>query len=196
MATNKNLKEMVGSGKFREDLYFRLNIFQLELEEISKNKENLEHQIHKLFANFKIKYNRPILQLSPNVLGLLMAAPWKGNYRELKNCMEFTVAICDKNTVEREDLPNWFLEENTKSEACGEVDFIAHFPTDFNLALECFESWYLKAMFIKFNGKVNETSRILGISKTTLINKAKKYQIDTLSMRAQANHLKVFKIAA
>jgi DNA-binding NtrC family response regulator len=68
-------------------------------------------------------------------------------------------------------------------------DFISVFPEDFNASLELFEQMYLKAMFNKHAGKVNETARRLGMSKTTLISKAKKYQINTLKLRAAASDL-------
>ena len=65
------------------------------------------------------------------------------------------------------------------------LNFISYFPENYNQALEEFQAWYLRAMFERFSGKVNQTARILGISKTTLINKAKKYEINTLKIRAE-----------
>ncbi len=196
MATNRDLKAMVKEGTFREDLYFRLSIFHLELAPINQNKEKLLLDIHRVFEKLKAKYNRPHLQISSEVISLLLNSPWKGNYRELKNCLEFAVALCEKREISKEDLPQWFLGDLSPKEAQTETDFISHFPEDFNQALEDFEHWYLKAMFERFSGRVNETARILGISKTTLISKAKKYQIDTLQIRARANSGKSGTLAA
>jgi DNA-binding NtrC family response regulator len=196
MATNKNLKAMVTAGTFREDLYFRVSIFHLELESLNQDKARLEKEIYKTFEQMKERYQKHHLSLENDVFHLLMNAEWKGNYRELKNCMEFTVALCEGTKITRSDLPGWFLSGMKKESAKTEVDFISHFPEDFNLALESFEGWYLQAMFERFSGRVNETARVLGISKTTLINKARKYGIDTLQIRAKANVQKTSNLAA
>lgn len=189
MATNKDLKAMVKDGLFREDLFFRLNVFHLELEPINANREKLLNELHKQFERMKVLYQKDRLELSSELESLMLNFTWKGNYRQLKNCLEYLVVISDGPSVVKEDLPDWFLNELSPKQATSESDFISHFPQDFNLALENFEEWYLKAMFERFSGKVNETARILGISKTTLINKARKYQINTLQIRAKANAL-------
>jgi len=190
MATNKDLKAMVKEGTFREDLFFRLSVFHLELEPINKNKGKLLLDLYKLFEKMKTTYQKDYLKLSPEVESLMINFSWRGNYRELKNCLEYLVAITDGPLVEKEDLPEWFLIELNPKQASTEIDFISHFPEDFGQALENFEEWYLSAMFERFSGRVNETARVLGMSKTTLINKARKYQINTLQIRAKANALK------
>lgn len=190
MATNKDLKAMVEAGLFREDLYFRLNVFHLELAAINSNKELLAIELHKQFEFMKTQYHKNNLKLSEEALSLMLNFTWKGNYRELKNCLEYLVAISEGPIINKEDFPDWFLSELTPTQATNSLDFIAHFPEDYNQALENFEKWYLKAMFLRYEGKVNETARILGISKTTLINKARKYDINTLQIRAKVNMLR------
>ena len=190
MATNKNLKNMVKEGSFRADLFFRLNVFHLELDSINTNKEILLFELHKQFEGMKTQFHKEDLKLSSEVESLMINFTWKGNYRELKNCLEYLVVISDGPIIKKEDLPEWFLNELNPNQAITNNDFISHFPQDYSLAIENFEKWYLMAMFERFSGKVNETARILGISKTTLINKARKYQINTLQMRAEASILK------
>jgi DNA-binding NtrC family response regulator len=106
------------------------------------------------------------------------------------------VVVSDGAELKKTDFPEWFLAELKPSQARSEDDFISHFPEDFNLAVASFEEWYLKAIFERFEGRVNETARVLGMSKTTLINKAKKYGINTLQIRALASHKKESKLAA
>lgn len=190
MATNKDLKAMVKTGAFREDLYFRLSVFLLELDSINTNKVNLQNIIIEQFDLMKRRYLKDELILGPEVESLMQNFTWRGNYRELKNCLEYLVVVSDGPIIKKDDLPDWFLSELSLDRATETQDFIAHFPEDFNLALESFEQWYLKAMFLKFDGKVNETARVLGISKTTLINKARKYEINTMLIRAKANDKK------
>lgn len=196
LATNRNLKAMVDEGTFREDLYFRLSVFQIKLDPISQNKEKLLVEINKTFEALKKQYDKPFLKISTEVITLFLSSSWRGNYRELRNCLEFAVALTEKREIEKSDLPEWYLEELAPSMATTEDGFIAQFPEDYGRALENFEAWYLRAMCEKFSGKVNETARKLGMSKATLINKSKKYQIDTLSMRAKSKaHLFEKKVA-
>lgn len=190
MATNRDLKKMVSEGTFRSDLFFRLNVFHLELDSINANKETLKIELHKQFERMKKQYQKEYLNLCPEVESLMLNYIWKGNFRELKNCLEYLVVISDSLIVKRDDLPQWFLNEINPKQATTSKDFISHFPQDYNLAIENFEKWYLLAMFERFSGRVNETARVLGISKTTLINKARKYHINTLQMRADATVLR------
>lgn len=196
MATNKDLKKMVEAGTFREDLYFRLNVFLLELAPLASNREKLQREIEKNFGIMKHNFQRESLAMSDELFHILLSAPWKGNYRELKNCLEYIVVMSEKPLAEKDCLPPWFVAEKTLSTVHSKEGFISHFPGDFTEALEIFESWYLLAQLKKHEGKINETARLLGISKTTLISKAKKYGIDTLTLRAEAGRQKSLKLAA
>ncbi|MBC7539845.1 MAG: sigma-54-dependent Fis family transcriptional regulator [Bacteriovorax sp.] len=196
VATNKDLKAMVAAGSFREDLFFRLSVFHLELDPIHKNKEILLSELRRQFEAMKILYQKNHLKLGVEIESLMLNAVWKGNFRELKNCLEYMVVVSDGLELKKEDFPEWFLSDLKPNQAQSEIDFISHFPQDFNQAIESFEEWYLKAMFERFEGRVNETSRLLGMSKTTLINKAKKYQINTLQIRARASAQKETRLAA
>lgn len=185
MATNKNLLAMVQAGLFREDLYFRLRIFNLELAPIASNKEKLIVDLRSQFQKLKVSYQKNNLLMGAEIEALMLNAQWKGNFRELKNCLEYMVVVSDQDELKKEDFPDWFLSEIHPGQAKTTQDFISYFPENYNQALEEFQAWYLRAMFERFSGKVNQTARILGISKTTLINKAKKYEINTLKIRAE-----------
>jgi DNA-binding NtrC family response regulator len=187
MATNRDLQVMVNEGKFREDLYFRLSLFHIELESIAIDKIKLHKDILRNFETYKNEYKKTSLQMSPEVLTLLLSSPWRGNYRELKNCLHYMVALSEDNILYKKDFPIGFLTKQSLRTATNEENFIAQFPTEYGKALENFEEWYLKGMLERFSGKINETARTLGMSKTTLINKARKYKIDTLLIRAKAN---------
>ena len=185
MATNKDLQIMVKEGKFREDLYYRICMFQLELPPIKKNRELLKSKILNIFESMKNKYNKLELKLSCELFDKLHNAEWRGNYRELKNCLEYIVAISDSNLLTVDDLPQWFFQDHSNIDLSQPQSLHETFPIDYTTALEKFEECYLKAMLERYQGKVNLTSREIGLSKSTLISKAKKYQISSLAIRAR-----------
>jgi DNA-binding NtrC family response regulator len=200
MATNKDLLAMVKTGSFREDLYFRINIFNLELESISNDKIKLKQILNDQLIFFKSKYHKNELTLDLELEKLLIDASWAGNYRELKNTLEYLVVMSDGVLVKISDLPKNF-EPNlqaliNKEEIDLQTNGLDLIKEDFNEALEAFEARYLRVMLERFSGRVNETARILGMSKTTLINKSKKYKINTLKMRADASTPKDADLAA
>lgn len=188
MATNRNLEKMVSEGLFREDLYYRIAVFKVELPGIAHNREHLLESIKTILYEMKSKYRKHQLILPATTLAHLAGQEWKGNYRELRNTLEYGVVMCENTELTISDFP---ASPSTKpgNAPKQQEDFISVFPEDFNASLELFEQMYLKAMFNKHAGKVNETARRLGMSKTTLIHKAKKYQINTLKLRAAASDL-------
>jgi len=95
--------------------------------------------------------------------------------------------MSEKNQIQIKDFPG--IEPQIANQNFQVDDFLLSLPDDFNESLEQFERMYLNSRFLKFNGKVNETARLLGVSKTTLIQKAKKYQINTLKMRSDASQV-------
>lgn len=184
MATNRDLEKMVLEGTFREDLYYRIAVFKIEIPKITQNTEILKESIKSVFVEIKSKYKKFQMVLPNEVISYLANQEWKGNFRELRNTLEYAVAMAEGMSLDISDFPR------KASHSPGlEEDFISVFPEDFNASLELFEQMYLKAIFNKYEGKVNETARRLGISKTTLIYKAKKYKINTLKIRASASNL-------
>jgi len=188
MATNKNLKNLVDEGLFREDLYYRVSVFKLELPTLRGNPELLESSIKDLLSKLKIHYQRPYSYLSNEALSFLKNQEWKGNFRELRNALEYAVVMSEDRQIVVKDFPH-NLSAAPLALKTQEKAFIESFPQDFAQSLELFEKMYLAAILVKNGGKVNDTARRLGMSKTTLIQKAKKYQINTLKMRSDASLL-------
>lgn len=184
MATNRDLKKMVNDGSFREDLYYRITVFKIEIPAITQNQEALKESIKSIFYELKSKYRKNHMALPFETLNYLSNLEWKGNFRELRNTLEYAIVMNDGDSLNTSDFP----EKSTQNPKLQE-NFISIFPEDFNASLELFEQMYLKAIFNKYDGKVNETARRLGMSKTTLIHKAKKYHINTLKIRASASDL-------
>lgn len=187
MATNKNLKEMVRQNLFREDLYYRICIFEYKLSPIASNKKELQSSIEETLVKLKKDHQKHTSYLSQLTLEFLLNKEWKGNYRELKNSLEYAVVMSTEAQIQIKDFPK--ISHQIVSHTEPSVSFIETFPEDFTASLEQFEKLYLNSVLLKNAGKVNETARKIGMSKTTLIQKAKKYQISTLKMRADASQI-------
>lgn len=172
-ATNKDLREEVKKGKFREDLFYRILVFQIHLENICHDKEKLNRLIQNNLDKAKIEFNKPNLKLSTELEQFLMNYAWPGNIRELKNTIESIVVNADQ-IADIKHLPNWI--ELKKGEGFLEQNYWR--------AVEEFEAKYLRFVLEKNQGKINETSKLIGLSKAALIYKARKYKINTQMIRA------------
>lgn len=188
MATNKNLKKMVEEGKFREDLYYRVAVFELKLPALKENPAQLFQSAQEIFNTLKLEYKKPTYSLSQNALDYILHENWSGNFRELKNALEYALVMSEKEELGVNDFPRKSIDSKVIQET-SQAGFLSSFPIDYNESLELFEKMYLVAILEKNAGKVNDTARRLGMSKTTLIQKAKKYKINTLKMRADASDI-------
>lgn len=177
MATNCNLLEMVKAKTFREDLYYRLSTFELKLEPITYDKSKLKIAIlnEQIRANEEFSKN---YKLTTDLFEQMINYSWPGNYRELKNTMDFLVVTGEKSDPKFEQLAQCAQKKNS-----GIEDL---FLRDFHQSVELFESMYLKHVLEKNQGKINETARQIGLSKAALIYKSKKYLINTWKIKA--NH--------
>lgn len=191
IATNRDLHSLVERGEFREDLYYRLMLFELPLAPLRADRSLLSDKIEQCYEDQKKRYQKKSLVLSSEVKQAWLAHPWSGNYRELKNCCEFAVAMCFDRQVEMRHLPPWFFkgQNNLRSEKLWQGD-------NYHEALEKFEEIFLKQKLQHFGGRINHSASQMGISKTALLYKCKKYGIDHLAMRAQLSSLKDDYLAA
>ncbi len=169
-ATNRNLEKLVEEGSFRRDLFFRLNVIKITLPSLAERKEDIpilvDHFIHK-FNNLKQKN---IQFASPEVIRLLMRYDFPGNIRELENIIEYCFVMCHEGVLEVSCLPEGFAEPG-KGEG-------SHVPAaDSATPLSNAEAGAILAALQKFDGNRGKTAAYLGIEKTTLWRKMKKYQI-------------------
>ncbi len=156
-ATNKDLKRAVEEGKFREDLYYRLNVVPVRLPPLRERKDDIL-----LLAEYFIAGR--IKKISPKARQLLLAYNWPGNVRELRNCIDRAIVLGDGEVFQPEDLP-------PNIRGVGES-----IPAPFE-SLENFEREYITRILNRVRWHKSEAARILGISRQTLDNKIGKYKI-------------------
>jgi transcriptional regulator with GAF, ATPase, and Fis domain len=108
-ATNRNLRKAVADGQFREDLYYRLRVFPIEVPRLRDRREDIEPIAKLLLGKAGARTGRA-LRFSPETVRVLLSHPWPGNVRELENALEFAATVCQGQTIQPEDLPPEVLE--------------------------------------------------------------------------------------
>jgi transcriptional regulator with PAS, ATPase and Fis domain len=172
-ATNKDLEMEVSKGNFREDLYFRLLTFSHKLKPIRENKMKIDEILS--LKKFEYKSNGKEKKLTPDLKFFLKSYSWPGNIRQLISCLDYLYLMSGDETIGKEHLPQWVC-----------INDLVEAPVAlYKNALESFEKQYLTAMLEKNDGKVNQTSRNIQISKSTLIAKIRKYGINTTFIKYQ-----------
>ena len=104
-ATNRNLKQRVDDGRFREDLFYRLKVVQLDVPPLRVRRSDIPLLAHAFLRKYAAENDRPVQGLTEDALQHLMIYPWPGNVRELENAIERSVVMCEGNLIHREDLP-------------------------------------------------------------------------------------------
>jgi len=167
-ATNKDLSQLVEEGKFREDLFYRLNVVKVELPPLSQRREDIPLLVDHFINRFNVKMGKKIIGVSQDVMDLFMRYDFPGNIRELENIMEHAFVLCRNAIIERDCLPKELLhklERETPS------------PVPKSLLKEN-EAQIIKKTLEKYFGHRGRTAAELGIDKSTLWRKMKKYGIE------------------
>jgi DNA-binding NtrC family response regulator len=170
-ASNRNLAEFVEDGRFRQDLYYRLRVIEIDIPPLCERREDIpllvEHFLKKLDRE---RNHERALAISPQALSELMTYSWPGNVRELENALESAVALNRTGVIVPEDLPDK-VRTGTR-EVKRLEDFYAELPS-----LEEVERRYLEHVLKVTGGNKVKTSEILGIDRRTLYRKAEKYKL-------------------
>ncbi|MEE4197288.1 MAG: sigma-54 dependent transcriptional regulator [Bacteroidales bacterium] len=167
-ATNAPLEEMVSSGKFREDLLYRLNTIHITLPPLRERRADIPELVDFYLQKFKAKYKKPGLTLQKSVIHRLENYSWPGNIRELKHTIERAVILSDGSTLSISAIyPDNRHPETEKLPNNGELNS--------NLNLDQNEKKLIRSAINQAKGNYTKASELLGISRRTLYNKIEKY---------------------
>jgi DNA-binding NtrC family response regulator len=169
-ATNKVPDEAVANGELRQDLYYRLNVFNIHMPPLREHKDDIRELVKSLLAEMSKKHERKVADVSEAVLNLFQSYAWPGNVRELRNTLERAVIVCESGLVETKHLPPGFGQN---------VRPAVHDPDAVHLGVgttveEAEKQLILKTLQATSNNKTR-AAEILGISLKTLHNKLKEY---------------------
>jgi DNA-binding NtrC family response regulator len=169
-ATNRNLEEMVAEGTFREDLFFRVNTFEIRLPSLRDRKDDIPELARFLAARYLKRKSVPEDILAPETVELFRVHEWSGNVRELANAIEHAVILSDGNTIHPEDLPHSVSRRSDPTDKPFLVSNFAH-----PLTLREIEMEVILQTLEKHQGDKPKTAEELGIALKTLYNKLNQY---------------------
>src|SRR6266850_1864269 len=177
-ATNIDLERAVKEGRFREDLYYRINVIPIKMPPLRDRIEDLPELARLFLDRYKSKFRKPVKGVADSAIKILASYWWPGNIRELENLIERLVAVSDKEYISEEDLPLefHFAQLEPKGERTDSL---------FEDATNTFERNFILRALEKCGGNVTGTAEYLGIPLSTL-----KYKMDKLDVRQLARRLR------
>ncbi|MGD9971769.1 MAG: sigma-54 interaction domain-containing protein [Desulfatirhabdiaceae bacterium] len=167
-ATHKDLESLISQGLFREDLFFRINVFPLECPSLSDRREDIPVLVQHFIEQNNEKTGKKILGLTVEAMEKLMGYPWPGNVRELRNIIEYAFVLCSGEWIGTEHLPEKILIEPVMD--CGG-------PVETRI-----ERDKLLRVLRQVSGNQSEAARILDVSRVTIWKRIKKYGIDLTTL--------------
>jgi transcriptional regulator with PAS, ATPase and Fis domain len=171
-ATNKNLTVAINKGKFREDLYYRLNVIPIKVPPLKKRKSDIPLLIDFFIKKFQKGKTKRITGFSPHAMDAMLDYEWPGNVREVQNVIKRLIILCDSQVVNFDDLPD-HIQQNTRSIEPGEEDI---FEEGLNLdeAVKDYEKRIILDALEKSKWVKTNAAKLLHINRTTLVEKIKK----------------------
>jgi DNA-binding NtrC family response regulator len=165
-ATNRDLKREIEAKRFREDLYFRLNVFQIHLPPLRERREDVPILVQHFVEKFRGDSAKRVTGVHPDAMEILKNHEWPGNIRELRNAVERAVILCDGELILREHLP---------PDMAGKSPERHTFRLPYGLSLDAVEREYILGSLQRNGNNKARTAEILGVSEKTLYNKLNRY---------------------
>ena len=165
-ATNRDLKEEIKATRFREDLYFRLNVFHINLAPLKERRDDIPVLVQHFIDRFSRDAGKKLQGVSPPAMKLLTDYAWPGNIRELRNTLERAVILCGTGAIDPEHLPSELAAGGGES---------AYLKLPYGLPLREIEKEYILSTLSRLQNNKARTAQALGISEKTLYNKLYRY---------------------
>ena len=168
-ATNRPLEELIAQGRFRDDLYYRINVIKIELPSLSQRREDIPLLVDHFINAFNLRMGKQIIGVTDEVMNLLMNHDFPGNVRELENIIEHAFVLCKESRITVEHLPPEFIYKGQKKG-----------PKESALSAKGFEDAEIRVIreaLERNQGHRGKTAKELGINPSTLWRKMKKYEL-------------------
>ena len=168
-ATNRNLLELIDQKRFREDLYFRINVIPIHLPPVRKRRDDIPLLVNTFINRLEIRTGKPIRGLTREAMNRFMEYRWPGNVREMKSALEYAFTIADKDTIDIDHLPPQLLTPMSPAVPVSQGVFREIGNTERQQLIEALQS---------AGGNQSEAARMLGINRVTVWNRMRKYGIN------------------
>ncbi len=165
-ATNKNLEEEVKAGRFREDLYYRLNVVRIEMPSLKDRKDDIPLLMHSFLREFNLENQKNIKGFDNHSKSAMLKYSWPGNIRELRNCVESAVVMCTGDEITIQDLPS--------SIRASSEEKVISIPL--GIPMDEAEKIIIQENLAANNGNKSKTADILGIGRKTLHRKLEEWE--------------------
>jgi len=168
VATNQDLSDLVKNGSFREDLYYRINVIAIEMPPLRQRKDDIRPIIEHFIEKYSKNNNKSITGISEKVIQMFEDYSWPGNIREMENAIEGAVIMAKSNVIKKEDVPNLnkFVADNKEYD-----------EKSLKRAVEQPERDHILSVLNECSWVRSKAASILGVNRTTLYNRMKKYNI-------------------
>ena len=163
-ATNRDVKQAVANGQFREDLYYRLNVVNIELPPLRQRREDIPLLAQHFLKKFAVENQKEITDFSPEATDFLLKYEWPGNVRELENAIERAVILAKNSCIEVADL--------------SQQNLVPTHSTSPGTNLKQVEKTHIQDVLTETGGNYTKAARVLGISRMTLYNKIRAYGLN------------------
>ena len=178
-ATNQNLTMAINKEKFREDLYYRLNVIPIKVPSLKQRKSDIPILIDHFLKKFQRGKKKKITDFSPEVMDAMHAYDWPGNVRELENVIKRFTILCENSVVIFDDLPDSIRESSQSVQPVEEV--IIEKDLNLNEAVQSYEKRIILEALEKSNWVKSKAAKLLNINRTTLVAKIKKQNLDDVA---------------
>lgn len=180
-ATHRNLREMVQRGEFREDLYYRLNVFEIDIPSLRERKEDMIHITEFLIKKLNGELGSNVLSLDKRVRDIFMEHDWPGNIRELENVLERAMNVIEGMIIQVYHLPAYLRKKDLEEELNHEIFTMDQEKHEMSYLLqaevESAEKRAITRALEKTAGNVKEAAELLGIHRASLYRKIEKYEM-------------------
>lgn len=171
-ATNKNLKDEIEEGNFREDLYHRLNVIPIQLPPLRERTEDIPVLVEHFANDITIKHKKPAIKFTEDAIKFLQSLQWSGNVRELRNAVERIIILVDKKEITKKEI------EFLYSVGQASIDDLIDTSNSFQEFKEKAEKAFILKQLRENDWNISKTAEMLDIQRSHLYNKMKKYEIE------------------
>jgi DNA-binding NtrC family response regulator len=177
-ATNRDVLKEIKSGKFREDLYYRLNVVNIKIPPLRERPEDIPELVEFFMGQFSVQRGQGMFRISPDALRFLQTYNFPGNIRELRNILERSCLLCSDQRIEKSDItPGISPRDISDSDPSVSVPGQGSETPKFSLARNQFEIGYLTRLLSVTRGNVSQASRLAGIDRNNFKDKLRKHGI-------------------